>query len=157
MALQPGQKAPDFKLPDLNKNMVSLSDFKGKKVVLFFFPAAWTGACTKEMCAVQEDFGTYDKMGAVTIGISTDTIFTLKRFKEDYKLDNVTLLSDFNKDAIKAYDVVLNGFAGLFNGVANRATFVIDKDGNISFVHVTAAPGDHPDMDAIKKAVEALN
>jgi peroxiredoxin len=154
--LQPGQQAPDFTLPDINKNKVSLKDFRGKNVVLFFFPAAWTGTCTKEMCSVQEDFGKYHDLNAVPIGISTDTIFAQKRFKEDFKLNDVILLSDFNKEAIKAYDIVLNNFAGLFNGVANRATFVIDKEGVIRFSTVTPTPGDHPDMDEIKKEVEKL-
>ena len=157
MPLKEGQKAPDFTLPDINKNKVSLSDFKGRNVVIFFFPAAWTGTCTKEMCTVQADFGTYDHLNAVPIGISTDSVFALKRFKEDFKLDNVILLSDFNKETIKAYDIVLKGFAGVMDGVANRATFVIDKEGVIRFVHVTPTPGDHPDMDAIKKAVEEVS
>jgi len=156
MAIQVGQKAPDFKLPDPDKNMVSLSDFKGKNVVIFFFPMAWTGACTKEMCAVQEDYNAYSKLNAVPIGISVDSIFALKRFKEDFKLDNIILLSDFNKEAIKAYDVVFNNFSVGYNGVANRSTFVIDKEGMIRYSEIMAAQGDIPNMDAVKKALEGL-
>ena len=157
MSLAIGQKAPDFKLPDIDKNFHSLEEFKGKNVVLFFFPAAWTGACTKEMCTVEENFNAYNAMNAVVLGISTDTIFALKRFKEDYKLDNILLLSDFNKEAIKAYDVVANNFSVGYNGVAMRSTFLIDKDGNLKYAEVLKAQGDQPDFDALKNAAKALN
>jgi peroxiredoxin len=156
MALQTGQKAPDFKLPDPDKKMVSLSDFKGKNVVLFFFPMAWTGACTKEMCTIQEDFAAYAKLNAVPVGISVDSIFALKRFKEDYKLNDIILLSDFNKEAIKAYDVVFDNFSVGYNGVARRSTFVIDKDGIVRFAEVLPQQGDQPDMEAIRKALAEL-
>ena len=156
MSLQTGQKAPDFKLPDQDKKIYSLADFKGKNVVLFFFPMAWTGVCTKEMCTVQEDFASYGKLNAVPVGISVDSIFALKKFKEDQKLNDLLLLSDFNKEAIKAYDIVLNNFSICYNGVAKRATFVIDKEGVIRFIEVLPAPGDFPNMEAIKKAVEEL-
>jgi len=156
MSLPIGQKAPDFKLPDIDKNFHSLEEFKGKNVVLFFFPAAWTGACTKEMCAVQEDFNVYSSMNTTTVGISVDTIFALKRFKEDYKLDNILLLSDFNKEAIKAYDVVFDNFSVGYNGVAMRSTFLIDKQGVLRYAEVLKAQGDLPDMDALQKAIKSL-
>jgi len=156
MSLTVGQKAPDFKLPDIDKNFHSLEEFKGKNVVLFFFPAAWTGACTKEMCTVQEDFNVYNAMNTMTIGISTDTIFALKRFKEDYKLDNIMLLSDFNKEAIKAYDVVFNNFSVGYNGVAMRSTFLIDGQGVLRYAEVLKAQGDLPDMDALQNAIKSL-
>ena len=94
MSLTIGQKAPDFKLPDPDKRIHSLADYKGKNVVLFFFPGAWTGVCTKEMCTVQENFNSYASMNAVPIGISVDSIFALGKFKEDQKLADLTLLSD---------------------------------------------------------------
>lgn len=156
MALQTEQKAPDFKLPDPDKKMVSLSDFKGKNVVLFFFPMAWTGPCTKEMCSVQENFAVYSNLNAVPIGISVDSIFALKRFKEDYKLNDLILLSDFNKEAIKAYDVVFDNFVVGYNGVARRSTFVIDKNGILRFAEVLPQQGDLPDMEAVKKALAEL-
>ncbi len=157
MSLTIGQKAPDFKLPDPDKKVHSLADYKGKNVVLFFFPAAWTGTCTKEMCEIQENFNSYTSMNAVPIGISVDMIFALKRFKEDYKLNNLTLLSDFNKEAINAYCVVNNNFSVGYNGVAMRSTFVIDKEGVLRFAEVLNAQGDFPNMEAIKNAVKALN
>jgi peroxiredoxin len=157
MSLTIGAKAPDFKLPDIDKNFHSVDEFKGKNVVLFFFPAAWTGVCTKEMCTVQENFNSYNVLNTVTVGISTDTIFALKRFKEDYKLDNVLLLSDFNKDAIKAYDVVYDNFSVGYNGVAMRSTFLIDKDGVLRYSEVLMTQGDLPDFDALKNALKSMN
>ena len=157
MSLTVGQKAPDFKLPDQDKKFHSLSDYKGRNVVIFFFPAAWTGTCTQEMCTIQENYAAYDSADAVVIGISTDTIFALKRFKEDYKLNNIILLSDFNKEAIKAYDVVANNFSVGHHGVAMRSTFVIDKDGTLRFIEILKAQGDMPDMQAIQAAVKGLN
>ena len=78
-----GQPAPDFKLIDTNKNEVTLQQFRGKNIVLFFFPMAWTGVCTKEMCSVQEDYQTYESLNAQVIGVSVDTLFALKRFGEE--------------------------------------------------------------------------
>jgi peroxiredoxin len=157
MSLSIGQKAPDFKLPDIDKNFHSLDEFKGKNVVLFFFPAAWTGVCTKEMCTVEENFNAYVSLNAVPVGISVDTIFALKRFKEDYKLDNILLLSDFNKEAINAYDVVFNNFSVGYNGVAMRSTFLVDKEGVLRYAEVLKAQGDFPDMDALRNAIKQLN
>ena len=81
--LQIGQKAPDFKLINTNKEEVTLANFKGKNLVVFFFPMAWTGVCTKEMCSIQEDYNAYSGMNAETIGVSVDSFFALKRFGED--------------------------------------------------------------------------
>ena len=95
-------------------------------------------------------------MNAVPVGVSVYTIFALKRFKEDYKLDNVLLLSDFNKEAIKAYDVVFNNFSVGYDGVALRSTFLIDKEGVLRYAEVLKAQGDFPDMDALQKAIKSL-
>ncbi|TAH43739.1 MAG: peroxiredoxin [Bacteroidetes bacterium] len=154
--LQVGQKAPDFKLLNTEKAEVSLSDLKGKNVVLFFFPMAWTGACTKEMCAIQDDYSAYKNMGAEVIGISVDSFFALKHFATDQKL-GFTLLSDFNKEVIKAYDMVQSEFAFGYKNVAKRATLVLDKEGVIRFMEILPSPGDFPNMDAIKAAVKSLN
>jgi peroxiredoxin len=154
--VQIGQPAPNFKLVDINKNEVTLDQFKGKHLVLFFFPMAWTGVCSKEMCTVQEDFNTYAGLGAQVIGVSVDSHFALKRFKEDNNIE-YPLLSDFNKQAIKDYDVVQESFAGVYANTSRRATFVIDKDGVLRYAQVLPSPGDFPDMEAIKAAVKALN
>lgn len=158
MKIAVGQKAPSFTLTSVDKTKISLEDFKGKNVVIFFFPMAWTGVCTKEMCAVQEDYNAYSQIGAEVVGISTDSFFALKKFKEEFKLDGITLLSDFNKEAINAYDIVLNDFiVGVgYNGVAKRSTFVLDKEGVIQYIEVLPSPGDMPNMDAVKEALKKL-
>ena len=157
MSLTIGQKAPDFKLPDPDKKLHSLADYKGKNVVLFFFPGAWTGVCTKEMCTVQENFNSYASINAVPIGISVDSIFALGKFKEDQKLDDLTLLSDVKKETSAAYDIVCNNFSVGYDGVARRATFVIDKEGILRYAEVLPEYGDFPNMEAIQNAVKSLN
>lgn len=157
MSLTIGQKAPDFKLPDPDKKLHSLADYKGKNVVLFFFPGAWSGVCTKEMCTVQENFNSYASMNAVPIGISVDSIFALGKFKEDQKLGDLTLLSDVKKETIAAYDIVGNNFSVGYDGVARRATFVIDKEGILRYAEVLPAFGDFPNFEAIQNAVKSLN
>jgi peroxiredoxin len=156
MSLKVGDKAPDFKLPDPDRKEVSLSDFKGKNVILFFFPMAWTGTCTKEMCTIQDNMKIYTGMNAVPIGISVDTIFAQKHFKDEYKLNDITLLSDFNKEVIRKYDVVHQDFIVGYKDVAKRSTFVIDKEGVIRFIEILPSPGDFPNMEAIQEAVKKL-
>ncbi|MBK8584033.1 MAG: peroxiredoxin [Bacteroidetes bacterium] len=153
--LQVGQKAPGFKLLDTEKNEVTLEQFKGKNLVIFFFPMAWTGGCTKEMCAIQEDYNGYSELNANVIGISIDTFFALKHFAADNKI-TYPLLSDFNKETIKAYDVVHHEFAFGYKDVAKRSTFVLDTEGTIRFIEILFSPGDFPNMDAIKAAVQSL-
>ena len=155
MAITIGQKAPNFNLPDTDKNMVSLEAQKGKNVVLLFFPAAFTGVCTKEMCQTRDELATFNGMNAQVYGISVDMIFAQGEFKKANNI-NFPLLSDFNKEAIKAYDVVNDNFSVGFKGVAKRASFVIDKNGNVVFAEVLPSPGDYPNFDGIKKALEAI-
>jgi peroxiredoxin len=152
-----GQKAPDFHLLDTEKQRKSLDDFKGKNIVLFFFPFAFTSTCTKEMCEVQEDLGVYQKLNALPIGVSIDTLYTLKKFKEEYRLNDVTFLSDFNKEAIRAYDVCIEEYPNGYKGVGMRATFLIDKSGVLRYVEVLPSVSDYPDMNALKKELEKLS
>ena len=153
--LQIGQKAPDFKLINTNKEEVTLANFKGKNLVVFFFPMAWTGVCTKEMCSIQEDYNAYSGMNAETIGVSVDSFFALKRFGEDNKI-TFPLLSDFNKIMIRDYDMILPDFAFGYKNVAKRATVFIDKEGIVRYIEVLPNPGEMPNMDAIKQAVQQL-
>jgi peroxiredoxin len=157
MSLSVGQKAPDFKLITVDKSEVTLSQFKGKNVVIFFFPMAWTGTCTKEMCEVQENYNVYSGLNAEILGISVDTFFAQKHFQDEHKLKNITLLSDFNKEVIRAYDIVHHDFAFGYKDVAKRCTFVIDKEGIIRFMEILPSPGDYPNMEAIQNAVKSLN
>ena len=156
MSIQVGQKAPDFKLYNTEKNPVQLSELKGKNVVLLFFPAAFTGTCTKEMCQTRDELAFYNGMNAEVFGISVDMPFTLAKYKEVHEL-TFPLLSDFNKAAMRAYDCIFEDWICELKGVSKRASFVIDKEGIVRFAEVLPNAGDYPDMDAIKKTLQGLN
>lgn len=156
MTIEKGQKAPGFTLFDTDKNKVNLSDYQGKNVLLLFFPLAFTSVCTTELCSIRDNIALYNNANAVVFGISVDSAFTLKKFKEEQGL-NFTLLSDFNKAASKAYDVLYDVFPALeMEGVSKRAAFVIDKDGIVQYAEVCRTPGDLPDFTAINATLEAL-
>ena len=99
-----GKTAPAFTLFDTEKKAVNLADYKGKNVVVLFFPLAFTGVCTAELCSIRDNIGMYNSANAEVLGISIDSLFVLGKFKEEQKL-NFSLLSDFNKTAIDAYGV----------------------------------------------------
>ena len=155
MSATVGQKAPNFELPDTDKKMVTLESCKGKNVVLLFFPAAFTGTCTKEMCQSRDELSFYNGMNAQVFGISVDMPFTLAKFKEANQL-NFPLLSDFNKEAITAYGCKYDSLIAGLKGVAKRASFVVDKEGVIRFAQILENAGDYPDFDGIKKTLEGL-
>src|SRR5258708_10899698 len=102
IAIQVGQQAPDFTLYNSEKEKVTLSDYKGKNVLLLFFPQAFTGTCTKELCNMRDNIALYNQANAQVFGISVDSVFTLGRYKEDQHL-NFPLLSDFNKNVSVEY------------------------------------------------------
>jgi peroxiredoxin len=154
--IEVGQKAPDFKLPDTDKNEVTLESFKGKNLVIFFFPMAWTGVCTKEMCSVQEDYKMYNSLNAAVIGISVDSHLALKKFKDENKIE-YPLLSDFNKTTIHDFGIVQQTFSAVYKDVAKRATVIIDKKGIVKYIQVTPTPGDLPEMEPIKAALKAIS
>ena len=157
MALSVGTKAPDFKLKQKTTNGmldVTLSDHLGKDiVVLMFVPGAFTGVCTDQLCRLSN--GTQEIPGAVTYGITVDSAYCQEAWARDDHI-TVTLISDFTHAVTQAYDVVLESLSGM--GPASlRATFVIDIEGTITYVHVTASTLDMVDFDAIKAAVASLN
>ena len=98
MSLKIGDQAPDFTLNDTDKNQVSLNELKGENAVLLFFPLAFTGVCTEELCSVRDDLSSYNDLSANVFAISVDSIFSLGKFKAEQNL-NFTVLSDFNKEA----------------------------------------------------------
>jgi peroxiredoxin len=155
MKTEIGQKAPEFTLVDSDKKTVSLADFKGKNVVLLFFPAAFTGVCTKELCQTRDELSFYNDLNAVVLGISVDLPFTLAKFKELNNY-NFTLLCDFNKEVITAYDVVCAEWILGLKGVSKRSTFVIDKEGIIRHKEVLESAGDYPNFDAVKATLTTL-
>jgi len=150
-----GAKAPNFTLLDTELQTRSLQDFlaEGKPVVLLFFPGAFTSVCTKELCTFRDRMAELEKANATVVAISVDTPFTLKEFKEKYSL-NFSLLSDFNKEAIKAYDVVLPDLLGL-KGLAKRAVFILDSNGVVRYKWVSDDPRVEPNYEeVIEKANE---
>ena len=156
MPLKVGDIAPEFTLVDTEKNKISLSDQKGNKVLLLFFPMAFTGVCTIELCSVRDDIGKYENVNAKIFGISVDSPFTLGKFKEDQKL-NFPLLSDFNKDVSEKYGCIYDAFIGWMKGVSKRAAFVIDEKGLIQYAEILESAGDLPDFKAIKDVLEIRN
>jgi len=153
MALQPGSPAPQFTLFSSALKEVSLAGFKGKKVVLHFFPMAFTGTCTTQLCTMRDNFGYYDGLNATILGISVDSPFTLAKFKEEnnYQFD---LLSDFNKEISTAYGAIYEQFVFGLRGVSKRAAFVIDEEQNIIYAEVLEVATDLPDFAAIAAAVK---
>lgn len=156
MSIQVGQKAPDFTLFDSDKNKVSLSAMAGSPVVILFFPLAFTGVCTKELCSVRDNIATYNQTNAKVIGISVDSLFTLAKFKEDQQL-NFTLLSDFNGTAASSYGVLYDVFPAFeMEKVSKRAAFVVDAEGVVRYAEVCPTPGDLPNFTAIQETLAGL-
>lgn len=159
MSLKVGDKAPNFTLksftPSEDVKDISLSDYEGKNLVILFYPMSFTGVCTNEMCTMTENFDSFKGMNADVIGISVDGTFVQKAFA---KQNNITfpLLSDYNRKAIRDYDVVQPEFAHGQLETAKRAVYVIDKTGIICYVEVTPTPGDQVNFDALKEAMKSL-
>ena len=157
MAIAIGQAAPAFSLYDSEKKKINLGDYKGKNVVLLFFPLAFTGTCTKELCSVRDNISIYNETNAQVLGISVDSLYVLNKYKKEQNL-NFPLLSDFNKDASKAFDVLYETYPSFeMQGVSKRAVFVIDKEGVVQHAEICATPGELPDFNAIQQTLNRLN
>lgn len=156
MAISVGERAPDFSLPATSgKEPVRLASFRGERnVVLLFFPLAWTGVCTQEMCAIRDDYAQFAEWDAEVLGISVDSPFALRAWAREQGFQ-FPLLSDFNRTAARAYDVYLEDMMGL-HGVAKRAAFVIDKSGIVRYSEETPNPGVLPDLAAIRRTLAEL-
>jgi peroxiredoxin len=155
MSLKIGDKAPSFKLFDTDKKEVSLEDFAGKNLIVHFFPAAFTGVCTTQLCTIRDGIGMYHNDKCDVIAISVDSLFTLGSFKAAQNL-NFTLLSDFNKEVSAAYGAIYDTFVFNMKGVSRRAAFVIDGNGTIQYAEVLESAGDLPDFKAINEALANL-
>lgn len=153
MALAIGQKAPNFTLFSSDLKEVSLSDYAGKKVVIHFFPMAFTGVCTTQLCTMRDSFGYYEGLGAEVLGISVDSPFTLAKFKEDNTYQ-FPLLSDFNKEVSQAYGAYYDEFVFNLKGVSKRAAFVVNENQEIIYAEVLESAGDLPDFNAIQTIVQ---
>lgn len=151
--LQTGNVAPDFTLHDADKKERTLSEFLtiGKKTILAFFPGAFTGTCTKELCTFRDMFGNLERMNANLVAVSVDGPFAQKAFAEKYGF-KFPLLCDFKREVISKYDVVWEDLSGVKGyRAANRAIYIIGSDGRITYSWVASNPGVLPDFDEIKK------
>ena len=152
MAVEVGSTAPDFTLVNQDREPVTLRDeLKKGPVVLAFFPGAFSGTCTKEMCTLRDDLGSLKKLNATVLGISTDTFFALKAW-QDQQRPGFPLLSDYNKDVITAYGVVNPDMIGLKN-IAKRAVFVLDRSGVVRHREVLDDARNEPDYAKLNEAV----
>ena len=152
-----GESAPNFTLKNTGKSDVSLSDYKGKTVILAFYPGAFTGVCDNEMCAFQDNFGKLGNSNATVIGISVDSPWANAEFANKYNLE-FELLSDIDREVVEAYDAKFVGLGGIEGYVsANRVVIVIDSEGVIKHRWVAENPGVEPDYDAIIKLAESIN
>jgi len=154
MSAEVGSKAPDFTLMNQDREPVTLSAERGHPVVLAFFPAAFSGTCTKELCTFRDNIAKLNNAKAKVYGISVDTFFTLKAFQTDQKL-NFSLLSDFNKQVIRDYGVFNEDMIGL-KGIAKRAVFVLDREGVVRYREVLEDARNEPDYETVLRALEAL-
>jgi glutaredoxin-dependent peroxiredoxin len=162
MSVVVGQAAPEFALKHKAADgvkEVKLSDQRGSNVVLLFFPLAFTSVCTDELCTVSNGLELYGGMNAKVFGISVDSPFTLEVFAEKNDI-KVPLLSDFNKEAARAFDAIYeNMLPGMLDlhGVAKRSAFVIDKEGVVQYAEVLDDARNLPNFDAIKATLQSLN
>ena len=152
-----GKSAPNFTLKNTEKSDVSLSDYKGKTVILAFYPGAFTGVCDNEMCAFQDNFSKLGNANTAVIGISVDSPWANAEFAKKYNLE-FELLSDIDREVVNAYDAKFVGLGGIEGYVsANRVVIVIDNEGIIKHRWVAENPGVEPDYDAIIKLAESIN
>ncbi len=150
------KKAPNFTLKNTLGEDVSLEDYKGEKsVLLLFFPLAFTGTCTKELCSVRDNLKLYESLNVEILGISIDSFFVLKEFKHAQNL-NFQLLSDFNKTVSEDYGILYEEFFGM-KGVAKRSTFLIDKEGEIQYSEVLENASDLPNFVKLQDRIVELN
>ena len=154
MSVDVGTKAPDFTLMNQDREPVTLSAQRGRPVVLAFFPAAFSSVCTKELCTFRDALAQLNHANAQVYGVSVDTFFTLKAFQTDQRLA-FPLLSDFNKEVIRAYGVFNEDMIGL-KGIAKRAVFVIDKDGVVRHREVLEDARNEPDYQKVYAALASL-
>ena len=151
-----GDNAPDFTLLEAPGKSITLSEELEKgPVVLIFYPADFTSVCQEELCIFRDALAEYNELGAGVLGISVDGLFSHKAFKEANGIQ-FPLLSDWNKDVIRAYDVVFPDFVGM-KDVAKRSVFVIDQDGKIVYAWISENPGKLPPFDEVKAIVEKLS
>ena len=155
MTLNIGDKAPQFRLRNTEKEEVSLEDYNDKNVLVLFFPLAFTGVCTTELCDIRDNLKKYETTGVDVIAISVDSLFVLGKFKEEHKL-NFPLLSDFNKEVSRIYGCFYENFVLDMKGVSKRSAFLVDKKGVIRYAEVLENASELPNFAAIQEAIANL-
>src|SRR5215472_9508329 len=154
-----GEKAPNFTLPDTDRKPRSLHEFlkPNGATLLAFFPGAFTGVCTKEMCALRDNMAEFNKFNAQVVGISVNDPFTNKAFANNNNLI-FPILSDYTREVVKLYNVYHENFGNLKGyTTAKRSVFILDHNGVVVFKWVTDDPGKEPNYDELKKAVAKTN
>ena len=156
MSVEVGQKPPDFQLFDQDRKLRTLKDFQGRKVVLAFFPGAFTSGCTKEMCTFRDSMQALNGLKAEVIGICVNDPFTNKAFAEANKLQ-FPILSDYGREVVREFNVFHDGFAGLKGYIAaKRSVFVLDDEGMVRYRWVSEDPGKQPDHGEINNALAEI-
>jgi len=155
--LKEGDKAPDFELPDIDMNNRKLSEFRGKNLLLAFFPAAESPVCTTEMCVFRDSLEQFENSNTAIVGVSVDGPFANKIFKENRHL-NFPLLSDYKKVTIGDYGIVMKDLGPLKDyNTAKRSVFLLDKNGIIKYIWISDNPLVEPNYSEIKNKLNELN
>jgi peroxiredoxin len=156
MAVKVGEKAPGFSLADTEKKMRSLAEFAGKNLVIAFYPGAFTGVCTKEMCTFRDTIARFNNLNAQVVGISVDAPFANAAFAKQNNLQ-FPLLSDYKHETIQMYGVSMLGLGGLEGYVSSkRAVFVVDRTGMVRYAWISDNTGVEPDYDAVAGSLQGL-
>lgn len=148
-----GDKAPDFTLKNTKREDITLKSLtENRKVLILFFPLAYSSVCTEEMCSTRDNMKLYNSLNANVVGISVDSFYTLREFKKSNNL-NFTLLSDFNKEVAKNFDAFYDDFYGM-KGVAKRSAFVVNQDLIVEYAEVLDDAGNQPDYKKIQEILK---
>lgn len=156
MEVNVGEKAPLFFLYADDKTKVALEDYRGRPVLIVFFPLAFSSVCTIELCTIRDNMDTYNQAKLQVLGISVDSVHTLHAFKNKHKL-NFPLLSDFNKEVARAYGALHESFSLEMKGVAKRSIFLIDQSGVIQHKEILDNPGSLPDFNGLQPVLSNLH
>jgi glutaredoxin-dependent peroxiredoxin len=157
MAIKIGDAAPSFALFDTGKSLRSLTEFKGKKTVLVFYPGAFTGVCTKELCTFQDSMSKFSELNAQIVGISVDGPFANKAFADQNKIA-FPLLSDFSRSVSSQYGGLAQDLGGVKGyAVAQRAVFILDKEGIVRYSWVAENPGIEPNYEDVQSALSKIS
>jgi peroxiredoxin len=156
MHLQIGELAPDFSLYSSDRTKISLSDFKGKNVLILFFPQAFTNTCSFQLCSVRDDISRYQNANAEVLALSVDSTATLNKYKE-LEGFNFLLLSDFNKEVSRLYGSIYETWFSEMKGVSKRSAFIIDKEGIIRYASVLEDADMLIDFEDVNQILAGLN